>query len=80
MISERLLRAPDLVSRCEYEAVGGRRRIKARVCSSKSLGLEEREEILSQAETASESSQGKEATGRRSRRAAQTADGEQEKE
>ncbi|HOX30915.1 MAG TPA: hypothetical protein PLB91_01220 [Spirochaetales bacterium] len=45
MISERLLRARDLVSRYEYETVDGRRHIKARVCSSTSLGLEEHEEF-----------------------------------
>ena len=44
MISERLLRARDLISRYEYETVAGRRTIKARVCSSATLGLEEREE------------------------------------
>jgi len=49
MISEQLLRARDLISRYEYEKVDGRRTIKARICSSVALGLEEREEYGSAA-------------------------------
>ena len=44
MISERLSKAPDRVTRQEYEIRDGKKRLKARVCSSKNLGLEERED------------------------------------
>lgn len=45
MSKQRLLSAPDLVTRQEYGKVEGRKVLLAIVRSSKVLGLEDREEI-----------------------------------
>jgi hypothetical protein len=52
MISDKLKRAPDLVTKTEYGTVNGHRMPIATVYSSRRFGLEEREEHLAKKDTA----------------------------
>jgi hypothetical protein len=73
MISKELLSAPDLEKGSVYGPVDGGRKIVATIYRSKSLGLEEREEIP-QAAKSEESSQAASPRGRRTSGAGKGAD------